>query len=121
MILDFVKNAADAMKGVPRGKRRLRLVTGFDRESVVSLYIQDSGPGITAENKDHIFDPFFTTKPTGMGMGCLFVELSSKPRVATCGLLERVTGAQVLRSRCQSLSRRPVARAVGERRTRYQG
>ena len=69
MILDFVKNAADAMKGVPRGKRRLRLVTGFDRESVVSLYIQDSGPGITAENKDHIFDPFFTTKPTGMGMG----------------------------------------------------
>jgi C4-dicarboxylate-specific signal transduction histidine kinase len=69
MILNFVKNAADAMKGVPRGKRRLRLVTGFDRKSVVSLYIQDSGPGITAENKDHIFHPFFTTKPTGMGMG----------------------------------------------------
>jgi C4-dicarboxylate-specific signal transduction histidine kinase len=91
VILNLVKNAADAMKGAPRGERRLRPVTGFDRKWVVSLYIQDSGPGITAENKNHIFDPFFTTNLTGMGMGCLFVELSSKTRVATCGLLERVT------------------------------
>ena len=69
VILNLVKNAADAMKGVPRGESRLRLVTGFDRKSVVSLYIQDSGPGITVENQDRIFDPFFTTKPTGMGLG----------------------------------------------------
>jgi signal transduction histidine kinase len=33
VILNLVKNAADAMKGVPRGERRLRLVTGFDRKS----------------------------------------------------------------------------------------
>jgi nitrogen fixation/metabolism regulation signal transduction histidine kinase len=52
-----------------RRERADRLMTGFDRKSVVSLYIQDSGPGITAENQDRIFDPFFTTKPTGMGMG----------------------------------------------------
>jgi hypothetical protein len=51
------------------GEPSLRLVTGFDRKSLVSLSIEDSGPGITAENQDHIFDPFFTTKPTGMGMG----------------------------------------------------
>jgi signal transduction histidine kinase len=69
VILNLVKNAIDAMEAVPHGERRLRLVTGFDRKSVVSLYIQDSGPGITGENQDHIFDPFFTTKPTGMGMG----------------------------------------------------
>jgi signal transduction histidine kinase len=69
VILNLVKNAIDAVEAVPRGERRLRLVTGFDRKSVVSLYIQDSGPGITAEDQDHIFDPFFTTKPTGMGMG----------------------------------------------------
>jgi signal transduction histidine kinase len=69
VILNLVKNAIDAMEAVPHGERRLRLVTGFDRKSVVSLYIQDSGPGITAEDQDRIFDPFFTTKPTGMGMG----------------------------------------------------
>ena len=69
VLLNLVKNAIDAMDGVPRGERRLRLVTSFDGKSTVSLYIQDSGPGITAEDQDRIFDPFFTTKPTGMGMG----------------------------------------------------
>ena len=69
VVLNLVKNAIDAMDGVPRGERRLRLVTGLDGKSAVSLCIQDSGPGITAENQDRIFDPFFTTKPTGMGMG----------------------------------------------------
>jgi signal transduction histidine kinase len=69
VILNLIKNAIDAMEGVPRSERRLRLVTGFDHKSVVSLYIQDSGPGITAEDQDRIFDPFFTTKPIGMGMG----------------------------------------------------
>jgi len=46
----------------------LRLATSFDN-SVASLYIQDSGPGITTENRDRIFDPFFTTKRTGTGLG----------------------------------------------------
>ena len=69
VVLNLVKNAIDAMDGVPRGERHLRLVTGFDGELAVSLNIQDSGPGIAAENQDRIFDPFFTTKPTGMGMG----------------------------------------------------
>jgi signal transduction histidine kinase len=69
VIFNLIKNAIDAMDGVPRGERHLRLVTGFDRKSIVSLYIQDSGPGINPEDQDRIFDPFFTTKPTGMGMG----------------------------------------------------
>jgi signal transduction histidine kinase len=69
VILNLVKNAIDAMEAVPPSERNLRLVTGFDGKSLVSLYIQDSGPGITAETKGYIFDPFFTTKSTGMGMG----------------------------------------------------
>jgi signal transduction histidine kinase len=69
VILNLVKNAIDAMRGDSPNKRQLRLITGFDGDSTVSLYIQDSGSGITAEDQDHIFDPFFTTKPTGMGLG----------------------------------------------------
>ena len=68
VILNLIRNAIEAMASSSSGERRLRLVTGCDN-SVVSLYIQDSGPGITTENRNRIFDPFFTTKHTGTGLG----------------------------------------------------
>jgi C4-dicarboxylate-specific signal transduction histidine kinase len=69
VILNLVKNAVEAMRSVSPDKRRLRLMTGFDGRSGVSVYIQDSGAGIAPENKDRIFDAFFTTKPSGTGLG----------------------------------------------------
>jgi signal transduction histidine kinase len=69
VILNLIKNAIDAMDATTPDKRRLRLLTGYNGSSVVSLYIQDSGPGITTEDQDSIFAAFFTTKSTGMGLG----------------------------------------------------
>jgi C4-dicarboxylate-specific signal transduction histidine kinase len=69
VIFNLVKNAIEAMRSVSPDRRRLRLVTGFNGKSDVSIYIQDSGPGIAMEDSDRIFDPFFTTKRTGMGLG----------------------------------------------------
>lgn len=31
--------------------------------------IEDSGPGIAADIREHLFDPFYTTKPVGQGTG----------------------------------------------------
>ena len=50
VILNLVKNAIEAMGTVPTTIKALRLVTTQDRNSVVSLSVQDSGPGITPEN-----------------------------------------------------------------------
>jgi signal transduction histidine kinase len=69
VILNLVKNAIEAMHSGSSGNRRLRLVTGFDGKSSVSVYIQDSGDGIAPQYRDRIFDPFFTTKARGMGLG----------------------------------------------------
>jgi len=69
VILNLIKNGIDAMNSNPPRTKRLRLVTSFDGDSVVSLSIQDTGPGIGATDRDHIFDPFFTTKSDGMGLG----------------------------------------------------
>jgi signal transduction histidine kinase len=69
VILNLIKNAIDAMDATTPGKRRLRLLTSYNGNSVVSLYIQDSGPGISARDQDGVFAPFFTTKSTGMGLG----------------------------------------------------
>jgi signal transduction histidine kinase len=69
VILNLVRNAIEAMGTVPTSNKVLRLVTTQDRNSVVSLSVQDSGPGINPKNGDHVFDPFFTTKSSGTGLG----------------------------------------------------
>ena len=69
VILNLVKNAIEAMSTGPATIKVLRLATTQDGNSVVSLSVQDTGPGINAENAAHIFDPFFTTKSSGMGLG----------------------------------------------------
>jgi signal transduction histidine kinase len=69
MLLNLVRNAIDAMSSSPPEERWLRLKTSFDGQSKVLMSIQDSGPGIPAEDRQRIFDPFFTTKLGGMGLG----------------------------------------------------
>ena len=69
VILNLVKNAIEAMAAGPTTKRTLRLVTAQDANSVVSLTVQDTGPGINPENGTHVFEAFFTTKSSGMGLG----------------------------------------------------
>ena len=96
VILNLVKNAIDAMRGVSLSKRHLRVLTGFDGK-LVALYVQDTGPGIGVKDRDRIFEPFFTTKPTVRDWGCPSVELSSKPTVAFCGSSKQTHRAPVLR------------------------
>ena len=69
VILNLVKNAIDAIAVGPAISRAIRLVQTYDGKSVVSIYVQDTGPGITLDNETQIFDPFFTTKSSGMGLG----------------------------------------------------
>jgi signal transduction histidine kinase len=69
VILNLVKNAIDAIAIGPTTMQAIRLITTYDGKSVVLLYVQDSGPGITTEDEAKLFDPFFTTKPSGIGLG----------------------------------------------------
>jgi signal transduction histidine kinase len=69
VILNLVRNAIDAIAIGPATIKAIRLVTTYDGKSAVSLYVQDTGPGIATENETQIFDPFFTTKTSGMGLG----------------------------------------------------
>ncbi|MFZ0027817.1 MAG: ATP-binding protein, partial [Pseudolabrys sp.] len=69
VILNLIKNAIEAMATGPTAVKTLRLVTTQNANSIVSLSVRDSGPGITPENGTHVFDPFFTTKSSGTGLG----------------------------------------------------
>jgi C4-dicarboxylate-specific signal transduction histidine kinase len=72
VILNLVKNAIEAIAigpTTPTTIKAIRLITTHDGKSAVSLYVQDTGPGVTLDNETQIFDPFFTTKHSGMGLG----------------------------------------------------
>lgn len=59
----------NALQAMPDGGR-LRVVTRADSANgTVCMTIEDTGPGIPAEDTARIFRPFYTTKPGGTGLG----------------------------------------------------
>ena len=69
VILNLVRNAADAMNSVSDRARVLRVNSTIHDPDSVLVSIEDSGTGIDPKDIERIFDSFFTTKSDGMGMG----------------------------------------------------
>jgi signal transduction histidine kinase len=93
LILNLVKNAIEATRSEPPGKRRLRLATSSHGKSGVAVYVHDSGGGITPENRDRIFDPFFTTKQTGWDSQS--VGLLPRTTAASCVFQKQISTGPV--------------------------
>ena len=69
LMLNLVRNAADALLEVPLETRRLAIsVRRLDRQRIEAR-IADSGPGIAEEVAGRLFEPFVTTKEDGTGIG----------------------------------------------------
>lgn len=47
----------------------IQVKTARSGAGLVTVTVQDDGPGISPEQKGRIFDPFFTSKPAGEGTG----------------------------------------------------
>jgi PAS domain S-box-containing protein len=69
VILNLLRNAADAMGTIVDRPRELLVRTERDEGSQVRLSVKDSGVGFTAQAANKIFEAFYTTKTDGMGMG----------------------------------------------------
>jgi two-component system, LuxR family, sensor histidine kinase TtrS len=95
VLLNLLKNAADAMAGLPAAERWIGV--RCDRhEDRVRICVADSGPVLAAETMTHLFEPFFTTKPDGLGLGLAICKsiaeahsgrLSVEPRNPPPGLV----------------------------------
>src|SRR5688572_26063953 len=68
VVLNFVVNAEQAILQSGRIPARVT-IRAFDRDLRVVLEVEDTGPGVKAEDEPHLFEPFFTTKPVGQGTG----------------------------------------------------
>ena len=69
VVLNLIKNAIDAIAIASGAAKVIRLAAANGIGSAVSLFVSDSGPGLTSEDRAKIFDPFFTTKVSGTGLG----------------------------------------------------
>jgi len=61
---NILTNAYDAMNGSGAITLESRL-----QEDAITLSVQDTGPGLSADILPRLFEPFFTTKEKGTGLG----------------------------------------------------
>jgi two-component system sensor histidine kinase TtrS len=68
VLLNLVKNAIDASRGLPPPRQAIDIeIERADRKAVVRVV--DRGAGLDAAQRGRLFEPFFTTKPEGLGLG----------------------------------------------------
>jgi two-component system nitrogen regulation sensor histidine kinase NtrY len=71
VLINLLDNAVDCLEG--RGEVRVEL--SFDPIlRMARIEVQDSGPGISPEDKLRLFEPYFSTKKTGTGLGLAIVS-----------------------------------------------
>lgn len=68
-LVNLVRNAVEAVAG--EGWIRLRLAAPAGR---VQIAVEDSGPGLSQEAREHLFVPFFSTRREGQGIGLTLVR-----------------------------------------------
>jgi two-component system nitrogen regulation sensor histidine kinase GlnL len=86
VLLNLVKNAAEAIAGTERPDGEIHLATGFHHgvrltassgrsRANLPLFVsvRDNGPGIPEDIRRHLFEPFISTKTTGSGLGLALV------------------------------------------------
>jgi PAS domain S-box-containing protein len=69
VILNLLRNAIDAMRGIEDQPRQLLIRTEKNRDENVRLIVQDTGVGFASDAADRLFESFYSTKNDGMGIG----------------------------------------------------
>jgi PAS domain S-box-containing protein len=72
VLLNLIKNAAEAMSGIANAQRTLRIQSRpgeLDGKPAAVVEVNDTGVGLSSNEPTRLFEAFHTTKPQGMGMG----------------------------------------------------
>jgi len=88
VIVNGIRNAADAM-----GDGGSLRIYAYENSRWVSIYIEDTGTGISEKDRDRIFTPFYTTKTDGTGLGLAYAKKVVEGMGGTITLANRAGGA----------------------------
>ena len=67
VVLNLIRNAIEAMEGLPR--RELIVTTEPADDNMIAVIVADTGAGLAKEILPKLFEPFVSTKANGMGVG----------------------------------------------------
>ncbi len=73
VLFNLIRNAAQALLGLPPGEGRVQVRLERDGD-FYNLDVEDNGPGIPQELRETVFDPYVTTKDDGTGLGLSIVK-----------------------------------------------
>lgn len=60
----------NAVEAIGRGGRIvIRCTAGGEAEGTAVVEVEDDGPGVSAQARDHLFDPFYSGREAGRGLG----------------------------------------------------
>lgn len=70
VFINLLSNARDACQSTPPDKKHQVWIYEHQRtEATATIYIEDTGTGMSEQVLQHVFDPFFTTKDPDKGTG----------------------------------------------------
>ena len=68
VLANLLNNSIDALRG-STAPRSIVLRARGAGDAAVRIDVEDSGPGVALEVREHLFEPRATSKPDGMGLG----------------------------------------------------
>jgi two-component system, LuxR family, sensor kinase FixL len=69
VLLNLAHNGIEALRDKYGDPRRVKITALPENPGHILVSVEDTGPGMDAEQLQRIFTPFYTTKRDGMGMG----------------------------------------------------
>jgi signal transduction histidine kinase len=94
VLLNLVRNAAQALEGNPDPASMQIRVTGRREGAVAILEVSDTGPGVPQRARDHLFEAFqSSSRPGGSGLGLAIAAELVRAHGGEISLVEGTIGA----------------------------
>ncbi len=83
LLLDLLRNAADALVDAQHGDREIQLGTRHGDSGNIEVFVRDRGHGVATELRERLFHPFFSTRRTGAGLGLAIAKSIARSQGGT--------------------------------------
>jgi signal transduction histidine kinase len=91
-IANLVRNAVEAMPG--GGQLKVTAARDVERDGDgILITVEDTGPGISPQVRQHLFEPLHSTKPMGIGLGLVTARRFVEAHGGAITLRETTVGA----------------------------